>query len=581
MNDLETLRVLKPGEFIGDYQVLSILGASPSGISYHVINNVQNKEFVLKTLMILDTMPMDWLPRLDAQTALLRQLNATYIDRPLGSGRFDNLWFLVKDFIHDGEGKSCNLIQYMERHNGKLSEFQVYHIFKQILEALNEAREFRDANHNGICHGNLKPENILIAYGNSQDLGLSIEVKLSDFQPYALFEDEVSIQQLLAWEELITHFDNPHESILESMLKRAYSRYDYMPLEQKENGVVDESVDLYATGVLLYQMLTSELPQGFNPKVSLKRKGINPCWDEICFECLQVSPQQRNASYTEIIERLQLAFPEFHQAEIAKESIEKELPIQEGEEGSERLSLTPKGMVYIPSGEFLVGSEECGEDAKPIHISQTEGFYIAKFCVSNFQFEQFVKASSYVTEAEKGGGAPIWLDGQWQVLEGISWKNPTGNPLPKDFQAHPVTQITLEDAKAYCDWAGLRLPTEQEWECAAKGGLTETKYPWGNTISKANANFMSDKTVANGSYPANAYGLYDMAGNVWEWTDSCYAPYPGNESSNPHFSQELQVVRGGAWLYDAPYCLVAFRNANQKSRCYPTLGFRCVKDFKA
>ncbi|SCA58735.1 Sulfatase-modifying factor 1, partial [Chlamydiales bacterium SCGC AB-751-O23] len=236
-------------------------------------------------------------------------------------------------------------------------------------------------------------------------------------------------------------------------------------------------------------------------------------------------------------------------------------------------------MVYIPLGEFSVGSEECGEDAKPPHTCATKGFYLDKFCVSNQQFAHFVKETDYVTEAERGEGAPIWLEGQWKMLEGISWKNPTGNTLPKDFPAHPVTQITLEDAKAYSEWMGKRLPTEEEWEYAAKGGQINARYPWGDNISKVHANFMSDKTVVNGSYPANGYGLYDMAGNVWEWTDSYYIAYPGNTSSNPHFTEDLQVVRGGAWLYDAAYCLIAFRNANQKSRCYPTLGFRCALDF--
>ena len=154
-----------------------------------------------------------------------------------------------------------------------------------------------------------------------------------------------------------------------------------------------------------------------------------------------------------------------------------------------------------------------------------------------------------------------------------------GKPIPNLGQ-HPVTQITYDDAVAYAEWLGHRLPEEWEWEYSALAGEKDKLFPWGNDISPANANYGSDCTSEVMKYSPNDFGLFDMAGNVWEWTNSWYMAYPGNHQENSYFGEKYKVVRGGAWMYDGAHCMSSYRNANQPDRAYPTVGFRTVLNFK-
>jgi formylglycine-generating enzyme len=137
--------------------------------------------------------------------------------------------------------------------------------------------------------------------------------------------------------------------------------------------------------------------------------------------------------------------------------------------------------------------------------------------------------------------------------------------------------VTCEDAKAYASWAGRRLPTELEWEYSATGGKKHSRYPWGDTITPSQANYSTDSTSPVTRYQPNSFGLYDLSGNVWEWTDSWYDAYPGNEKTNSHFGEKYKVIRGGAWFYDAKHCMISYRNANDPSHAYPTVGFRTAQ----
>jgi len=282
----------------------------------------------------------------------------------------------------------------------------------------------------------------------------------------------------------------------------------------------------------------------------------------------------------------------------------------------------PKGMVWIPSGEFtmgaLLGDALARPNEYPAHQVKLSGFWMDATEVTNDQFGEFVEATGYVTTAEKAidwedikkqvpEGTPKPHDsvlapsgmvfkqvntnnlnnwGQWwAMVPGADWQHPEGPDSNIEGKGnHPVVHVSWDDAQAYLQWAGKRLPTEAEWEYAARGGLEQQKYPWGNaeTISK-NANtwtgtFPKDNTLEDGffasapvkSYPANAYGLYDMAGNVWEWTaDWFHADYykiceeqgvvedPQGASNSYAPNQPnvpLKVSRGGSFLCNASYC---------------------------
>ena len=258
----------------------------------------------------------------------------------------------------------------------------------------------------------------------------------------------------------------------------------------------------------------------------------------------------------------------------------------------------PEGMVLIPGGTFQMGSEdEEAEDwEKPVHTVHLDAFYIDIYEVTNAQFKAFVDANP---QWQKDNIKDRFNYGSYLYF----W---TGNDYPAGKADHPVQTVTWYAAMAYAEWAGKRLPTEAEWEYAARGGIAGQKYPWGDTISVADANYSEydenwelksgiGDTTPVGQYPTNSYGLYDMAGNVWEWcldgwdtdfyaeSDNSRNPIAGGETVQwlrENFtnipSQSQRILRGGGWRYnDAQDLRVARRGAEWAF--LPNGGFRCVR----
>jgi formylglycine-generating enzyme required for sulfatase activity len=204
--------------------------------------------------------------------------------------------------------------------------------------------------------------------------------------------------------------------------------------------------------------------------------------------------------------------------------------------------------------------------------------------VTNREFAAFVAAKGYVTDAERSGAGYVWTD-RWRRVQGAGWRHPQGpTSAIAGLEDHPAVQTSARDGAAYCAWLGLRLPTEAEWELAARG-VDGRRYPWGDERPQQHgerrANFGtvdccapdgSDgflRTAPVGSFPrgASPYGLQDMAGNVWEWTAS---PYRG--------AGDGVVLRGGGWGND-PYCLrAAYRHGNPPDIGLDMVGFRCAGD---
>ncbi|MYB66206.1 formylglycine-generating enzyme family protein [Candidatus Poribacteria bacterium] len=250
-------------------------------------------------------------------------------------------------------------------------------------------------------------------------------------------------------------------------------------------------------------------------------------------------------------------------------------------------------MVYIPAGEFLMGSDkkEAKKSEKPVHNVYTDGFFMDKYLVTNAQFKEFVDANPQWRKPQpsKDHIDEIYHDGAY--LE--HWYE---NNFPRGKEEHPVTKVSWYAATAYAQWVGKRLPTEAEWEKAARGGLEGMQYPWGDTIdtTKANYLFHIGSTTPVGQYPPNRYGLYDMCGNVWEWCLDAYQTrfYVKSPSHNPfsdnismenviYYFKEIntpRVLRGGAWGVDPNGVRVAVRLKGQPEYTIQTFGFRCVMD---
>lgn len=255
----------------------------------------------------------------------------------------------------------------------------------------------------------------------------------------------------------------------------------------------------------------------------------------------------------------------------------------------------PGGMVLIPAGAFQMGSTTGDVNEVPVHTVELDAFYIDQHEVTNAEYQVFVVATGYPDPRGIGYTA---------VYERLKHNYEPWNDPGFNQPNQPVTTVTWFDATAYCEWIGKRLPTEAEWEKAARGGLEGARYPWGDTEpNNTSANFADSQTEFEwrsadvddgylftapvGTFPPNGYGLYDMAGNVWEWCADWYSPtyysdVQGAESPprNPKGPDtgERRVLRGGTW-YRAVHTI---RNAERISD-YPdsslnVVGFRCAMD---
>ena len=312
----------------------------------------------------------------------------------------------------------------------------------------------------------------------------------------------------------------------------------------------------------------------------------------------------------------------------------------------------PHGMVWLPGGQFTMGSDTHYPEERPAHRVRVDGFFADTRAVSNREFARFVADTGYVTIAERylnpanypGAASADLVPGAlvfrrtkgsvplddyrrwWEFVPGAHWRRPEGPDSSIDGREdHPVVQVAYADVLAYARWAGKALPTEAQWEYAARGGLEGAEYAWGEEFmpdGEVMANTWHGRfpwenlapagvvgTMPGGSFPANGYGLYDVCGNVWEWTRDWYAAHaaePGaghaaepaaccapvavrenprggkpGASIDPAVSAVLprRTVKGGSWLCAPSYCL-RYRPAARQPQTIDTatnhLGFRCV-----
>ena len=226
-------------------------------------------------------------------------------------------------------------------------------------------------------------------------------------------------------------------------------------------------------------------------------------------------------------------------------------------------------LARIPAGDFLMGSSDSADDQRPIHRVHVTEFFIGRFPVTHDQYARFVRATGRPVPGVRE--VPLVAAGPRDSLfrefaAAYAW---TGSQPPVGLGAHPVVLVTCDDAIAYCEWLSgqhqrlFRLPTEAEWERAARGGIDGQRYPWGNVLDPNQCNFLTDAaakrsrgTRPTGTYPPNAFGLYDVIGNVWEWVADWYGAdyYAAGAARDPRGPESgtRRVVRGGAWVNDDP-----------------------------
>lgn len=304
-----------------------------------------------------------------------------------------------------------------------------------------------------------------------------------------------------------------------------------------------------------------------------------------------------------------------------------------GDSSADSREAAVRGMVWIPGGTFWMGAATGASDAQPSHEVAVSGHWMDQQEVTNEQFRRFVEQTGYITTAERPPDLPLSSDGSedvvpagslvfgapqsggagtphtwWRFQPGACWFRPEGpGSTTHAREKHPVVHVSWYDAAAYATWAGKRLPTEAGWEHAARGGLHQREFAWGEKMMPAQAwlaniwqgKFPSSNTGADGfrgpaparSFPANGYGLFDMAGNVWEWCADWYDPHyyadsprlnptgPAASGGKPQISE--RVLRGGSYLCTDQYCggyRPAARMKNTPDTSMAHTGFRCVKD---
>jgi formylglycine-generating enzyme len=258
----------------------------------------------------------------------------------------------------------------------------------------------------------------------------------------------------------------------------------------------------------------------------------------------------------------------------------------------------PEGMVYIPGGVTRIGDERVAEE-RPVFEAQVRPFFLDRHPVTVAQFRRFVQTARYVTDAERVGDAAVYdpETDQWRLVQGATWEWPLGATAPAAPDDHPVTQVSWNDAMAYAMWAGKRLPTEVEWEHAARGARNLSQpYAWGdslivhgrhraNTWQHPSAGTEPDDghrfTAPVGYFGTTSLGLMDMGGNVWQWTADWYRPYEDREASFAPTSTSERVQRGGSFLCHRDIChgyRVSARSHSTPETALFNVGFRLAKD---
>lgn len=311
---------------------------------------------------------------------------------------------------------------------------------------------------------------------------------------------------------------------------------------------------------------------------------------------------------------------------VNRDLITKKQPTETNElDMKQKRTASLENMVLIQGNEFLMGTndpEGFPDDGEgPIRKVEVDSFYMDATTVTNEEFSNFIQDTGYQTDAEKYGWSFVFYKllskevakkvqqkvhstPWWWVVEGADWQHPEGpDSAVSGRMDHPVIHISWNDASAYCKWAQKRLPTEAEWEYAARGGLIQKRYPWGDELVPGGVhqcniwqgNFPHSNTEEDGflgtapvkAYQPNGFGLYNVSGNVWEWCSDWFAKsiHKRGSGKNPQGPTDgkSRVMRGGSYLCHYTYCnryRVAARTSNTADSSSGNIGFRCVADPK-
>jgi formylglycine-generating enzyme required for sulfatase activity len=626
-------------ENLGDYNLQRQLGFGAWGQVYLAEHRFIKRPFALKILPDELSSDASFMRRFEEQIHSIAALDHPNIVKIHNITCADGHYFLVTDPIVDSFGETMHLERYLNLKGRSLSEEDHVSILQQVASALDYAHE-RTMGGKPLVHGALKLTNMLVAPSEG-----GVRIVLSDFALTRLIGEGVAFSRLC--EQVASALMPSAAYSVEKavQISRNFVRaFGFLAPEQKslEAHNPDPRIDSYSFGVLAYFMLSRKMPEGCFDLPSRIAPEAEGNWDFLISRCLQMNPAHRPAilshalneclkapkipagcmlSLSEIESKLdkaqQLSFsfvaPVLEKNEAPMEPVRQEMLVESSATPKPMLrpgeiarpeftndpgeifhrdmmvsQYVPKkveaaeidplltDMIIVPSGTYLRGSNDGSRDEMPRHPITLPGFAMDIHPVTNEQFVRFLQAM---------GGEKDSNNNDIIRLRDSRIKRSVGKLLIESgYGKHPVVGVTWYGAVAYAKWIGKRLPSEAEWEVAASSGQENHLYSTGLDIERTQANFFSSDTTAVMSYPPNALGLYDMAGNVYEWCQDWYAyNYYDTSSVEPQNPQGplqgvYRVLRGGCWKSLREDMRTAHRHRNNPGAMNGTYGFRCATD---
>lgn len=605
---------------LGDYQIIKKIGQGSLGSVYLSEHRFIKKPFALKMLPEELAQDRTFIQRFEEEIGILASLDHPNIVKIHNISFSQGNYYLVTDCIVDQHAETTNLGQYLTALDKKLDEAQIYNLLMQVAQALDYAHS-KKIGGKSLVHRGLKLNNILVGKGKN-----GIELYLSDFgltrivgtasvltRTYKTVGESIGLQQSVLQKSGMDRYPSaPIDGQKLTPLHISFLQtYSFLAPEQKRldhHYPVDIHADNYAFGVLAYYMLTGEFPEGLFPMPSELDSKLRWNWDALISSCLQTNPAKRPELLVPALESVQFKSenyshgapvepiereqkeglkPIFHRPQIERPNTDidpaaifqidttvKNYVPEPKEERNIQPMLTE--MAVVNGGTFYRGSVDGNRDEMPRHQVHLASFAMDVHPVTNEQFVRFLE----VMGGEKDGNHNDIIR-----LKDSRVKRSGGKlSIESGYAKHPVVGVTWYGAIAYAKWVGKRLPTEAEWETAARGGVDNTLYPTGDDIEKNQANFFSSDTTAVMSYAPNGYGLYDMAGNVYEWCQDWYG-YNYYESSiqepdNPQGPLQgvYRVLRGACWKSLKEDLRCSRRHRNNPGTVNGTYGFRCAAD---
>lgn len=604
---------IEEGKTLGDWKILKQAGVGSLGDVCIAEHKFTKKKAALKILPAELTHDKGFVLRFEDEILHLSQFDHPALAKVLNISFADGVYFLAMECVVDSKLETSTLASLVKRQ--KLEEKQILSITEQVASALDYIHEIKSPTGRVAAHMNVKPMNILITDKSFPQ----VEVKVTDFglprivgQPvllqrgYKALVERFSLQDALFTQKLSLDrysIGMSDARMYEMLIESCCQTIHFLPPEQLKGDMnFPKEGDIWSFGVLVFWMLTNGLyPVGAWEEHLSKSEQLD--WTFLIRACLSLSPAKRPKSLKDLLEQCkkqsvvscpapsvkeEIAAPVVHlKPKAMEEPLLEKKKTEKGEmylvrefqpEKRDTLGIEPlqTEMVVIAEDVYTRGSMQGCRDEMPRHQVHVASFSIDVHPVTN---EQFVLFLDYVGSEKDSHNHDIIR------LKDSRIKRSSGRfSIERGYTKHPVVGVTWYGAVGYAAWLGKRLPTEAEWEIACAGGLESPLYPTGENIEKPQANFFSSDTTPVMSYPPNEYGLYDMAGNVYEWCHDWYEynyyDYSAQEPDNPQgpIQGVYRVLRGGCWKSLKEDLRCAKRHRNNPGAANGTYGFRCAQD---